>query len=484
MLFNTLPFLVFFLVVTTLYFLLPHKVRWMLLLSASCYFYMAFVPRYILILGAAIVVNYVCGVSIERLSGPRKQAVLLAGIAANIGTLFIFKYFNFFNDNLAQLARWLHWNYSLANLSLILPIGLSFHTFQSLGYLIDVNRGAQKAERHFGIFALFVMFYPQLVAGPIERSKNLLQQFYTKQHFDYDRVVAGLKLMIWGLFKKMVIADRVSLFVSEVYGHPQNYPGIVLAFATLFFAIQIYCDFSGYTDIAIGAANVMGFTLMQNFRQPYFSRSISEFWRRWHISLSTWFKDYLYIPLGGNRVVKSRLMFNLMVTFVVSGIWHGANWTYLIWGALNGLYLILSVLTVQIRSRLVKLLCLNRVPVLHQLLQMMLTFVFICFAWIFFRAASLSQALVIINRMMQFNTFGNLTNLYKVAPKEELILNFALIVILFIFDLFQEQKEKAQLHIRLPLIVRWVCYYVVLFATFVLGVYNVAYKTSFIYFQF
>ncbi len=301
MLFNSLEFVIFFPVVTLLYFLLPHRFRWLHLLAASCVFYMFFIPAYILILAFTIVIDYFAGILIENARGKSRKIFLATSLAANIGVLFVFKYYNFFSENLAQIASLLNVEYALPALSILLPVGLSFHTFQAMSYTIEVYRGNQKAERHFGIYALYVMFYPQLVAGPIERPQSLIHQFYERHDFDSNRVSNGLKLMLWGLFKKIVVADNLAVFVDAVYNQPRAWDGVNLIIATIFFAFQIYCDFSGYSDIAIGAAEVMGFKLMTNFNRPYHSKSISEFWKRWHISLSTWFRDYLYIPLGGNR---------------------------------------------------------------------------------------------------------------------------------------------------------------------------------------
>ena len=336
MLFNSFHFFFFFIIVTSLYFLFPHKFRWALLLAASCYFYMAFIPVYILILGFTIVIDYFAGIWLEKSEGKKRKYFLIASLIANIGVLAIFKYYNFLNNNLSDLLNSFGYNNSIPNLSIILPIGLSFHTFQAMSYTIEVYRGNQKAERNFGIYSLYVMFYPQLVAGPIERPQNLIHQFYEKHYFDYERVVEGLKLMLWGLFMKLVIADRLAIYVNAVYNNSAQHSGITLLVATVFFAFQIYCDFAGYSSIAIGAARVMGFNLMTNFNRPYFSTSISEFWKRWHISLSSWFKDYLYISLGGNRVSIPRWYLNLFIVFVISGLWHGANWTFIIWVRLMG----------------------------------------------------------------------------------------------------------------------------------------------------
>jgi alginate O-acetyltransferase complex protein AlgI len=339
MLFNSLSFLIFFLIVSSLHFALPHRFRWMLLLAASCFFYMCFVPIYILILAATIGVDYVAGILIERTPDPaRKKAYLTMSIVSVCAILFVFKYFNFFNNNLAGLARVLHWNYPMKSLRLILPIGLSFHTFQSLSYVFEVYRGRQRAEKHFGLYSLYVMYFPQLVAGPIERPQNLLHQFKEVKRFDWQRLWNGVSLSLWGLFKKVVVADSLAIYTNTIYNNSSQHTGTSLLLATYFFAIQIYCDFSGYSDIARGISRIYGIELMKNFETPYFAKSISEFWSRWHISLSSWFRDYVYIPMGGNRVSLARNMFNIGVVFLISGLWHGANWTFVIWGALHGMY--------------------------------------------------------------------------------------------------------------------------------------------------
>jgi alginate O-acetyltransferase complex protein AlgI len=406
MLFNSFEFLVFFLGVTLLFWILPHRFRWMLLLGASCGFYMAFIPKYILILLVTILIDYSAALYIVRVEGVRKQSALYLSVFSTCMVLFIFKYFNFFNANLSHLASVLGWNYPVGVLNIILPIGLSFHTFQSLSYVIEVYRGKQPAEKHFGIYALYVMFYPQLVAGPIERPQNLLRQLRDHKIFNGSQLDSGLKLMMWGFFKKVVVADRLAPFVNTLYGAPGSYTGIQLLLATFFFAYQIYCDFSGYSDIARGAARCMGFELMVNFDFPYVSRSISEFWRRWHVSLSSWFKDYVYVPLGGNRVSRRRWYGNLMVTFVISGLWHGANWTFLVWGALNGLYLILEAGTKQGRDQLWRRLPSFYETHLRRSGALLLTFGLTCFAWIFFRASSLGDALLICGKIFSGSSAG------------------------------------------------------------------------------
>lgn len=372
------------------------------MLLSSCYFYMAFIPVYILILGFTIVIDYFAGIWLEKTDGKKKKFFLIASLIANIGVLAVFKYYNFLNDNLSVFLNSIGYINKIPQLGIILPIGLSFHTFQAMSYTIEVYRGHQKAERNFGIYALYVMFYPQLVAGPIERPQNLIHQFYEKHEFEYERVVEGLKLMLWGLFMKLVIADRLAIYVNAVYNNSAQHSGITLLVATVFFAFQIYCDFAGYSNIAIGAAKVMGFKLMTNFNRPYFSRSISEFWNRWHISLSTWFRDYLYISLGGNRVSIPRWYLNLLIVFVISGLWHGANWTFVIWGALNGFYLVFAIVTEKVRKVIVHSLYIDRFPIFHNCLQMGLTFALACLAWVFFRANSWQESIQILEKISQF----------------------------------------------------------------------------------
>jgi alginate O-acetyltransferase complex protein AlgI len=302
MLFNSLEFLVFFIVVSILYYTAPFKYRWSVLLVASCFFYMVFKPVYILILGFTIIVDYYIGIwlGVEKDEKKRKQIITLS-ILANLGVLVVFKYYNFFIDNINEVSTIFGRTFKMNYLGIILPIGLSFHTFQAMSYTIEVYRNKFPSEKHLGIYSLYVMFYPQLVAGPIERPQNVIPQLKKNIPLKYDNISAGVKLIILGLFKKVVVADRLSYFVNMTYDNPEQYAGFATWIGTFFFCFQIYCDFSGYSDIALGTAKTMGYDLMENFRNPYYSKSISEFWKRWHISLSTWFKDYLYIPLGGSR---------------------------------------------------------------------------------------------------------------------------------------------------------------------------------------
>jgi alginate O-acetyltransferase complex protein AlgI len=433
MLFNSLSFLIFFLIVSSLYFALPHRFRWLLLLAASCFFYMCFIPIYILILAATIGVDYLAGILIARTpDSARRKAYLIMSIVSVCAILFVFKYFNFFNNNLAALARVLHWNYPIKTLRLILPIGLSFHTFQSLSYVFEVYRGRQPAEKHFGLYSLYVMYFPQLVAGPIERPQNLLHQFKEVKCFDWQRLWNGASLSLWGLFKKVVVADSLAIYTDTIYNNSRQHTGTSLLLATYFFAIQIYCDFSGYSDIARGISRIYGIELMKNFETPYFAKSISEFWSRWHISLSTWFRDYVYIPLGGNRVSLARNMFNIGVVFLISGLWHGANWTFVIWGALHGMYYLVwrslepaaaglrrtqtpneqhdakelaknYPLSIRWGEGLsVRGSFIGRIPAIGHLRDgflILLTFHLVLLSWVFFRAADLSTALETLRRI-------------------------------------------------------------------------------------
>lgn len=413
---------------------------------------------------------------------PGEKKYLLLSLAANLGILFTFKYANFFSDSLRVALNQFNIFYDMPMFDLLLPVGISFYTFQSMSYTIDVYRGEQPPERHLGKFALYVAFFPQLVAGPIERSLRLLPQFDRVFKFDYERVVSGLRLMLWGFFKKLVIADRLAIYVNEAYNHPAEYQGLTLLLATYFFAIQIYCDFSGYSDIAIGAARVMGYDLMTNFRQPYFSKSIAEFWRRWHISLSTWFRDYLYIPLGGNRVGKPRWYFNLFAVFVISGLWHGANWTFVIWGALHGGYLIFAIVTAGWRQKLADRSGLAKLPALHNLLRTLITFHLVLFAWIFFRANSLGEAFLIIGNIAALDFSPDALKALNIALGwGELLVAIGSILFLELAHLLQSRGKVHSWITAQPAVLRWSVYYLLLLAIAFFGVFN---HSEFIYFQF
>ena len=487
MLFNSIQFLVFFPVVVFLYFVLPHRFRWLHLLVASCVFYMAFIPSYILILLVTITIDYTAGRIIGKMENKKKKKLwLVISIISTCLVLAIFKYYNFFIENFNWFSDLMHRKVSLKTANIILPIGLSFHTFQSLSYVIEVYRGNQKPEKHFGRYSLYVMFFPQLAAGPIERPQNLLHQFYKEHVFDYARVSEGLKWMLWGMFKKVVIADNLSLLVNPVFNQPQNFHGIQNIFATLCFSFQIYCDFSGYSDIAYGSAKVMGFQLTRNFTLPYYSSSVTEFWRRWHISLSSWFRDYVYIPLGGNRVLFHRQIFNLLVTFVLSGLWHGASWTFIIWGLLNWFYVVVELLFRKAENSFPSLKQMSSSKLLSPL-KTFLTFMLICFAWIFFRAKDFSHLKLLLHGLFNFN--DQLTGFPALIHSIQSIsgnVNFLWLLLSFLlFLIIDYWMNTNQLNVRLyrfPKLVRWSFYYVIIFWILLFGMFQNS--PHFIYFQF
>ncbi|MFT4570146.1 MAG: alginate O-acetyltransferase complex protein AlgI [Hyphomicrobiaceae bacterium] len=480
MLFNSIEFLLFFPAVAAAYFAAPHRFRWILLLAASYVFYMAWQPAYALLLFTTTFVAWASALGMHGAALARRRAYLLVSLAINLGLLFTFKYFNLFSDTAESIAATLVGaRIDLPGLDVLLPVGISFYTFQALSYSIDVYRGDRGPERHFGLFALYVSFFPQLVAGPIERSTTLLPQLHKSYDFEYRRVTDGLKLMAWGFFKKLVIADRLSVYVDQVYSAPTEFGSIVLVVATIFFAYQIYCDFSGYTDIAIGASQILGYDLMLNFRQPYHAATVQGFWRRWHISLSTWFRDYLYIPLGGNRVSTPRRYLNLFVVFVVSGLWHGAAWTFVAWGALHGFYLVFGMFTREWRKQIASSIGLDRLPVLYKALQIATTFSLVTWAWIFFRADSIGDAWYVATHLL--SDLSVPADLYLSMGAYDFWVGLIAIAILEVVHLGQRNVRLRFWLAERPTWVRWSLYYgavmlVLLFANTDGG--------KFIYFQF
>ena len=490
MLFNSLDFLIFFPVVTLLYFLIPHRFRYLWLLGASYYFYMCWNPKYALLMLTSTVITYASGLLIDH--ADKKADVRLKNIwvaisfVSNLAILFLFKYFDFALENINSVLSLIGIQLIQPSFSLLLPVGISFYTFQALSYTMDVYRHDVIPERNFLKYALFVSFFPQLVAGPIERSSNLIHQISERHYFDTHRIARGLCLMLWGFFLKLVIADRAAIFVNSVYNNLDHYSnfGFVTILATILFAFQIYCDFSSYSDIARGAAEVMGFSLMKNFDTPYFSQSVAEFWRRWHISLSTWFRDYLYIPLGGNRKGTFRKYVNLMIVFCVSGLWHGASWNFVIWGALNGFYQIFGALTMPLRK---KLPC-NSEVFSTRLGKMIITFGLICISWIFFRANTFQDAITVLKGIPHFNpwvfTDGTLLEC-GLDWANWMILISSLTVLLGVSTAKYNGIEIRSWFFRQGL---WLQYAIVLIAVFVVlvfGIYGSNYDASqFIYFQF
>jgi alginate O-acetyltransferase complex protein AlgI len=468
MLFNSLHFLFFLPIVITLYYLLPHRFRWVLIFLSSCYFYMALVPAYILVLFFIILLDYFAAITIENNKGNARKLALQISLCANIGLLIFFKYFNFANENLGWLLGVLHRPNPIQNLDIILPIGLSFHTFQSMAYTIEVYRGKIKAERHLGYFANYVLFFPQLVAGPIERYERLGYQLKKVQTFLYTNFAEGFRLILFGFFSKMVIADNLAIIVNEVYSDPLHYNSINVIIAVLFFSFQIYADFYGYSLIAMGAAKLMGIDLMENFKTPYLAKSVEEFWRRWHISLSSWFRDCLYIPLGGNLVKYSRWILNIMIVFAVSGLWHGAKWTFVLWGIIHGLLYIIE----KQANKKINIKKENTNPFLDGL-RIVKTFLIISLVWIFFRAESMEKVKQI---------FVSMTNNFNVNDKLSVDVKvWFLLGIFILFDLLLFNKRIDKWMESKPVYLRWSIYSVLIFA--VMGLAG-AEKMPFIYFQF
>lgn len=482
--FNSIDFLIYFPIVALFYFLLPQKVKWMWLLVCSVYFYMCWKAKYILLIGFSIAVTYAGSLLIERWRNKRGLLVkltLAAVLTSNFAVLFAFKYFGFFAEMVeaasggALLLPAFPW---------ALPVGISFYTFQALGYSIDVYRGDLKAERNPFRYALFICFFPQLVAGPIERATNLLPQFYERHRFDYDRMKRGLILMGWGLFQKIVIADRMAVLVDGAYEAYAETSGAVLALATVFFSIQIYCDFASYSNIAIGAAEVMGFRLMQNFNAPYLASSIKDFWRRWHISLSTWFKDYLYIPLGGSRRGTVRTCVNILIIFLVSGLWHGAALTFVAWGFLHGLYQVIQLVWNKLSARRLA----ARGSLLPRPLAQLGTFVLVNIAWVFFRASSLTQAGAILTKI--FTRWDGTSLTLKTIEAlgldtPDLIVGVLAVALLFAVDVLSQKHDLRAWLMRRALPVQWAVYLGMIVVIAVFGVYGPEYNAApFIYFQF
>lgn len=473
MVFNSLEFFIFLPIVTLLFYLFPHKWRWALLLVASCFFYMWFVPKYILILLVTILIDYSCGILMERWEGkPRwRKSCLIVSIISTCSVLFIFKYLNFASANYIALAEMLHWPHPEHALNIILPIGLSFHTFQSLSYIIEVYRGNQKAEHHFGYYSLYVMFYPQLVTGPIERPQNLLRQLHEEKPLLYDNVARGCRLILFGLFLKMVVADNLGGYVDKIYSAPADFSSLDIALGLLLYSFQIYADFFGYSTIAIGCALTMGFTLMDNFKTPYLADSIQDFWRRWHISLSSWFRDYVYIPLGGNRVAVPRWILNTLLVFTICGIWHGANWTFLVWGAGHGLLLVLERPIRQWQKRHQEIPKARKIA--RSTVGVVVTFVLVTLLWSVFRAPSFS-ALYNVHHALLHN-FHAANALSVNATTWGALAAFILIDVLLFKTRFDEWCAKF------PGWLRWLIYTAAIFAIIVCSSVE---QYPFIYFQF
>lgn len=486
MIFNSWQFLLFFPIVAVTHFLIAHRYRWAFLLLASTFFYMVFNPLQILLILGITALNYVSGIYIERFREKGRIAVVIP-VILNILVLFVFKYYNFFFDSLSLFATIFGLTIAFETLKIMVPLGLSYITFQMLSYIIEVFRGKQKAERHVGIFALSVLFFPKVLSGPIERPQDLLHQFTERHDFDYERVTDGMKIMAWGFFKKVVIADRLAIMVNQVHGNLHAYTGFALFLAVVFYTLQLYYDFSGYTDIAIGSARIMGFKLTNNFNRPFFAHSLTDFWRRWHITLSSWLRDYLYTPIVINRRYwgKAGVVLSLIVTFTICGLWHGASWNFVLFGLFNGIGLAVEFLTQKARNRFFK-----KLPAfIGSFVNISITFLYYSFTMIFFRAATVADSFYIITHI--FSNF--LLTLFIFLTQKAFILTLGvgdfefklallLVVIVQALEFMQRRGTLWQIIATKPAWFRWGVYYAILLSMALFGVYSS--KAQFIYFQF
>lgn len=478
MLFNSLEFAIFLPIVFILYWFVTHhnlKLQNLLIVASSFVFYGWWDWRFLLLLMLSASIDYVVGIALGKEEDAKKRKLLLwISISVNLGLLGFFKYYNFFAENFVDAFTFFGQKLNQSSLKIVLPVGISFYTFQALSYSIDVYRKKLEPTHDVVAYFAFISFFPQLVAGPIERATHLLPQFYTKRTFNYVKAVDGMRQILWGLFKKIVIADNCAVYANRIFDNFGDYSGSTLLLGTVFFAFQIYGDFSGYSDIAIGTSRLFGFDLMRNFNFPYFSRDIAEFWRRWHISLSTWFRDYLYIPLGGSQVGTWVKVRNTFIIFLVSGFWHGANWTFMMWGLLNALYFLPLLLLNQNRINTDTIAVGKLLPSVKEVTQMSITFFLTTIAWIFFRADSISVAFSMLKKI--FST--SLLSIPSVHP-----IPTSILVLLFVLiEWIQRDKQHAlQLEdVKLPRVFRWVVYYSVIIVTVIYG----GQQQEFIYFQF
>lgn len=497
MLFNSLDFLIFFPIVTLIYFVIPHKIRYIWLLVCSYYFYMCWNAAYALLLFVSTFITWLSGLAIGNIvkngkddaNRQQSKGIVAISFILNLTILAFFKYAGFAVNSVNQLFQAVGIRFMVPKVDVLLPVGISFYIFQALSYTVDVYRGDVKVEKNLLKYMVFVSFFPQLVAGPIERSSRLLEQFYEKHSFDFERVCRGLMIMLWGFFQKLVVADRLAVLVNQVFLYNSYYSGIEIIVAVMFFAVQIYCDFAGYSNIAIGASQVMGFELMENFRQPYLANSVSDFWRRWHISLTSWFRDYLYIPLGGNRKGKLAKYRNIMIVFLTSGLWHGANWTYVVWGGLNGLFQVIADLTKKPRQKLKAFFKIRQESGSWRILSTVITFILVDFTWIFFRADSMADALQIISRIFsQFNPWVLVDGtLYTLGLSQmDFWIGILSIAVLLTVDIVHERGVKIRSWVlQQNLWFRWSIYLGAIFFILIFGFYGPNYDASqFIYFQF
>jgi len=483
MLFNSIDYLIFFPVVVALYFAMPVKWRWLLLLLASYFFYMCWKVEYVILIMISTLVDYYVGIKMGQLtSRKKKKPYLILSLLVNLGMLAGFKYLDFFTESTNMLFRELNIDQQWPLFNILLPVGISFYIFQSLSYTIDVYRGSVQPEKHAGKFALYVCFFPQLVAGPIERSNSLLPQILHPLEFDQQRLVSGLKLMLWGFFKKVIIADRLGMFVGKVYENPTEYTGLPVILATVLFAFQLYCDFSGYTDIARGSARILGYDLMINFNRPLIAKSLRDFWNRWHISLTTWFRDYLLYSLPyikGKKIIIGKLYRNLIITYLIMGLWHGAAWTFVIFGLFHGVLLVVETITEKQRNRFFEFTRINDFPNIKTALGIIITFSILTFSLFFFRANSLKDSLLLLSNAFDFGNFSQ--SLQGILKDYEVLFGMLMVIFLLVAEYLHEKFNLVMVLSSKHVILRWSVY--ISFIFFVL-LFGVLHKQMFIYFQF
>ena len=496
-----IEFILFFILVVVLSYILPRSIRCLFLLLSGYFFYGISQPAYLLLLFAATIIDYFIAIKIGRQRGTGKQKLyLLTGLVLSVGLLLFFRYYNFFNDTIRSLFTGLNIPYPIPSLKILLPIGISYYLFKKISYIADVYRGHIEPERNFIHLALYVSFFPEIVAGPIDRAAALLPQFIKNISVDFTRISEGLQLILWGCFKKLVIADRLGLLVHAVYDQPLQHRGVVIALATLFFSFQIYCDFSGYSDIAIGIGRVLGFKLTDNFKQPYLAESISGFWKRWHISLSTWLRDYLFLPISYalmrkidqskvavKRADKWAYVGSVLCTMLLCGLWHGANWTFVAWGLVHGFFLAFAFVTKRVRIRMVRISGLKKLPRLHKGIKIAVTFLLVSFSWLLFRANSMADTLTLIVRLcstpvMQYRQAGGESLLLGISQVDFIAALIALVFLMMV-EYILEKKNIPVYHLLRgrPAWQRWAIYYLIIFAILLFGIYE---QKMFIYGQF
>ncbi|NQT07268.1 MAG: MBOAT family protein [Candidatus Omnitrophica bacterium] len=475
MLFNSFPFLIFFIVVYSLYLALNHKRQNRMLLVASYVFYGSWDWRFLSLIWISTILDYVCGAKIYGSNDLKiKKLFLFFSIFGNLTILGVFKYFNFFASSLQSLLAFFGVSVQPHFLSIILPIGISFYTFQTMSYTIDIYRNEMQPTKKFLDFSLFVAFFPQLVAGPIERAKNLIPQILKPRQIKEEDFLIGCRLILWGLFKKVVVADRLGIYVDAVYGNVYHHSSLTFVLATFFFAFQIYCDFSGYSSMARGLARLMGFHIMVNFRSPYFSKNVREFWHRWHISFSTWLRDYVYIPLGGSRGGSAKTNRNILTTMLLGGLWHGANWTFVIWGALHGFYIIVTRFIQEKLRFTINIYKQN--SAFLKILNIAITFTIVLLTWVFFRAESLSQSAYILKSIFQFPV-----SIFLTGSLNCIVHGLAGIITVILFEYRARSNLEGDVLQFKPITLQWGVYYAIILSITLFGVYG---GEQFIYFQF